>query len=942
MILPAEGAYDMAWRFRLDGGAWTYCDRDPGSDDGYAPEDAGQLTATPPPPPPPAGAVLFTEVMYDPHDALAEADAEWVELTNVSDAEYSLGGCFFQDAGGGSIALDPLTLAPGEAAVLARSADPLENGGLEPAQVFGFGLGNDGDLLTLRCGEVEVARLAYDVGGEWPEAQRFSISLEPGADPALAESWCRVRPMYFDGHHGTPGEANPPCTEALGSCRFQHPLDAARAPGIDVVAYGRVFHAGVTDRTPQVDVDALLQVDAGWGPPGTVPGSEGWTWAAAEPNDGWDGEAAGFANDDEYRRTLRFDVEVTFDLAYRASADDGRTWTVCDGAGHLEVRAPIDPCDELACDTPPETECLDDATVRFHEAPGACVVDGDEAACAYPTRDVDCGPEICFAGRCAPEGAQDNPQAPGEVRITEVMFDPADPLVDETAEFVELRNDTDRVVDLVGCALDTGRAPAVLGTLRLDPGGYAVLARSADDGLNGGVAPDQLFDFPLANNGGALTLRCGAVDIDSVEWDASAAPGQGLGGAGRGHSLSLDADDAWCRGRTPYSVGNWGTPGAANPACDVPVGWCVLQSPHAVDAQVDAEVTVYGRFYAEGLTDLTPGNDPHPLAYGELGYGEHDTDPDDSWTWLRAEYNPGWNGGDFGEPNNDELQATLVVPLPRESGFDFAYRVTVDDGRTWTLCDADGSVENGYTRDQAGRLDPTPAPCRPNPCVEPPPRACVDADTLRIPGALGACEAVDGAGVCTYDAVEVACACADDACADLPPAPAAPGDALVTEIMYDPHHALEDATAEWIELTAPDGAYSLAGCRLSDRNENGALLGDIRVGPDVYALLARVADPARNGGLAPDGLFGFALGNSGDSVQLECGGVVIDAVAYDDGPAFPDARAASLSLDPGAFHPVVNDDGAAWCLGVAPYFEVGEPNRGTPGAANPVCPVPDP
>ncbi len=43
---PAPGTYAYAWRFRLDGGAWTYCDSD-GSQNGYQASAAGTLTALP-------------------------------------------------------------------------------------------------------------------------------------------------------------------------------------------------------------------------------------------------------------------------------------------------------------------------------------------------------------------------------------------------------------------------------------------------------------------------------------------------------------------------------------------------------------------------------------------------------------------------------------------------------------------------------------------------------------------------------------------------------------------------------------------------------------------------------------------------------------------------------------------------------------------------------
>lgn len=46
LTISTAGTYDMAYRFSRDGGnTWTYCDRD-GSTNGYAPEQAAQLTVT--------------------------------------------------------------------------------------------------------------------------------------------------------------------------------------------------------------------------------------------------------------------------------------------------------------------------------------------------------------------------------------------------------------------------------------------------------------------------------------------------------------------------------------------------------------------------------------------------------------------------------------------------------------------------------------------------------------------------------------------------------------------------------------------------------------------------------------------------------------------------------------------------------------------------------
>lgn len=56
---------------------------------------------------------------------------------------------------------------------------------------------------------------------------------------------------------------------------------------------------------------------------------------------------------------------------------------------------------------------------------------------------------------------------------------------------------------------------------------------------------------------------------------------------------------------------------------------------------------------------------------------------------------------------------------------------------------------------------------------------------------------------------------------------------------------------------------------------------------------------------------------------------------FDSGATFPDPTDASLSLDPAAIDPILNDDGANWCTATTTY---GSGDEGTPGAANDTCP----
>ena len=73
----------------------------------------------------------------------------------------------------------------------------------------------------------------------------------------------------------------------------------------------------------------------------------------------------------------------------------------------------------------------------------------------------------------------------GEVIFTEVMLDPHNGLRDETAEWLEIYNTTDQPFSLEECQLSDGTAVAEMGDVVLQPGAYAIYARSDDPELNG-------------------------------------------------------------------------------------------------------------------------------------------------------------------------------------------------------------------------------------------------------------------------------------------------------------------------------------------------------------------------------------------------------------------------------------------------------------------------
>jgi hypothetical protein len=112
--------------------------------------------------------------------------------------------------------------------------------------------------------------------------------------------------------------------------------------------------------------------------------------------------------------------------------------------------------------------------------------------------------------------------------------------------------------------------------MRAEPGSYLLFARKPDPSVNGGLPQvHATFGFALANTGTrAVVLRSEGVVIDRV----------GYTGATQGVSIQLSAaaldpvlsDDptSWCAPPPDqtYGLGDRGTPGAPNVACDAAVG----------------------------------------------------------------------------------------------------------------------------------------------------------------------------------------------------------------------------------------------------------------------------------------------------------------------------------------------------------------------------------
>ena len=139
------------------------------------------------------------------------------------------------------------------------------------------------------------------------------------------------------------------------------------------------------------------------------------------------------------------------------------------------------------------------------------------------------------------------------------------------------------------------------------------------------------------------------------------------------------------------------------------IDFCRLQRPVTIDAIENSVVTVFGRVYSAGLTDLSGVTDPDPAVIGAVGAGPDGSDPatDPGWTWFDGEPNPGYGlGSPNYETNADEYQAGLVLPGP-PGDYDFAFRFSGDAGDTFTFCDSGLGTIDGYDPAEAGQLTST-------------------------------------------------------------------------------------------------------------------------------------------------------------------------------------------------------------------------------------------
>ena len=167
----------------------------------------------------------------------------------------------------------------------------------------------------------------------------------------------------------------------------------------------------------------------------------------------------------------------------------------------------------------------------------------------------------------------------------------------------------------------------------------------------------------------------------------------------------------------------------------------------------------------------------------------------------------------------------------------------------------------------------------------------------------------------------------------------AAGDLIITEIMNNPV-SVDDELGEWFEIhNKTSAAIDLQGLVVSDEGSDTFTISSaVVIQPNGYAVVGSNSDTATNGGITVDYVFAHGtdmqLANGGDELILSNAGGVLDEVAWDGGPDFPDAGGYAMNLDPNSYDATANDDGSNWCYGTNP---LASGDKGTPGTSNSAC-----
>lgn len=517
--------------------------------------------------------------------------------------------------------------------------------------------------------------------------------------------------------------------------------------------------------------------------------------------------------------------------------------------------------------------------------------------------------------------------SPGDLVITEIMANPD--LGEAGGQWFEIYNPTNVTLSLDGLVLVASRDDGSSTTTHTMAGAsigarqYLVVGNALPESVPPFMDYAYGDELTLQSGNGRVAMRCDVVEVDAV---AYAGPAQGisiaLSNALTPDHLVNDDEENWCQSVNEYVIGSQGTPGEANDCnaglveamCNdggtmrpikVPqVGDLIITEVMADPDKVGDDTGEWFELYAVRDVDLIglalgrdPGDGPEQVLEASLCLHA----PAGSYVVFAHSKDAAMNGQ---LPRMDHL---FTLSLLNTNGQLFiGTATTILDSISWTQATAGTSINLDPNFFDTGANDDPGNWC--------PGTTAYGLGDLGTPGSDNKdCEIIIP-GQC------------NDGGTMRPIVSPTAGQATITEYMANPN-VVTDANGEWFEVRF-DADVDLNGLQLG---KVGSVLSTVasvdclRVTAGTYAIFARTADSATNGGL-PDAhaTFGFNLVNTDGSLAIGVDGTELDSVSYATTTA-----GASTSLD--------ERTPDIWCANTTDAYGP-DGNTGTPGAVNPSCP----
>lgn len=506
------------------------------------------------------------------------------------------------------------------------------------------------------------------------------------------------------------------------------------------------------------------------------------------------------------------------------------------------------------------------------------------------------------ASRVAVEGAPDFDQlAPTSTQlavITEVMYNPS-AVYDSRGEWFEVFNPSSAPLDLTGWTLgDEIYDLHTITSLTIPPGEHAVLTRFGETARNGGVVGDYSYgdSVLLFNVGDRIVLRdADGLVVDVVDYSQPGFPDA------VGRSISL-VDGSWCLATTPMPQGDLGSPGRPN-QCEEPTARLViteiLQNPARTSDFIGEwfEVTNVG----SASVDMQE-------------FGVQDDDGE-SFVIDRSIV------VDIGESVVIGISDDRTVNGDVEVAFAYGDRMRLHNSfDELVLTDERGILVDAVRWDD-GRSFPDPN------------GASMTLLDPELDNSLGAHWCTSARRWAAGDFAS------PQAPGDCTP-PSYP-DVVITEVMFDPERASSERQGEWFEIAnVGTETADLAGFTMRTYSTQHTV-GELSILAGERAVVAVESDPARNGGVDVDYVYGESLPLYNTISTLEIvapDGTLIDRVKWSAPLGFPNEKGSSIELRATTAD---NSLGANWCVSTQRY---GDGDFGTPGTAgtcsDPLPPLP--